>query len=126
MQSFRKMVLRLLGLLCLMSFQNLANGIMSQCQQIRAALHLKRQCLTSLCPSTTSPARAQYVIINELVRKHSKDSVVLFSTLPAPAVGTHTNESECLDYVDSLDLFCRGLPPTILLHSQSMTVTTAL
>jgi solute carrier family 12 (potassium/chloride transporters), member 9 len=72
------------------------------------------------------PAKAQHVILNDLMRKHSQDSVVLFSTLPAPAVGTHSSEAESADYVDSLDLLCQQLPPIILLHSQSMTVTTAL
>lgn len=72
------------------------------------------------------PAKAQHVILNELMRKHSQDSVVLFSTLPAPSLGTYASEGDSLDYIDSLDLLCHGLPPTILLHSHSMTVTTAL
>lgn len=72
------------------------------------------------------PAKAQHVILNELMRKYSQDSAVLFSTLPAPALGTHSNKADSVDYVDTLELLCQKLPPMVLLHSQSMTVTTAL
>jgi potassium/chloride transporter 9 len=72
------------------------------------------------------PARAQHVILNDMMLQTSKDSVVIFSTLPAPALGTYKSEQESLDYIESLELWCKDLPPVVLLHSQSMTVTTAL
>lgn len=72
------------------------------------------------------PANAQHVILNDMMRTTSKDAVVIFSTLPAPALGTHLSEEESWQYVESLDLWCQDLPPVILLHSQTMTVTTAL
>ncbi|ANB13938.1 Vhc1p [Sugiyamaella lignohabitans] len=72
------------------------------------------------------PAKAQHVILNDMMNQTSKDSVVIFSTLPAPSPGTHKSEDESLEYVESLELWCQDLPPMILLHSQSMTVTTAL
>lgn len=72
------------------------------------------------------PAKAQHVILNDMMWQTSKDSVVIFSTLPAPTIGTHKSEEESWQYVDSLDVWCDNLPPIILLHSQTMTVTTAL
>lgn len=72
------------------------------------------------------PATAQHVILNDLMRATSQDSAVIFSTLPAPALGTHLSEEESWQYVESLDIWCNDLPPVILLHSQTMTVTTAL
>ncbi|CAN6604331.1 vacuolar cation-chloride cotransporter 1 [Trichomonascus vanleenenianus] len=72
------------------------------------------------------PARAQHIILNDLMRTTSQDSAVIFSTLPPPVLGTHESEADSLDYVESLELWCADLPPIVLLHSQSMTVTTAL
>lgn len=72
------------------------------------------------------PANAQHVILNDIMRKTSKDSVVIFSTLPAPTLGTHLSMEESEQYVESLEVWCEDLPPVILLHSQTMTVTTAL
>lgn len=72
------------------------------------------------------PARAQHMILNCLMRNVSKDSTVIFSTLPAPAPGTHETERDSREYLRTLELFCENLPPTALIHSQSMTVTTAL
>lgn len=72
------------------------------------------------------PAKAQHVILNDMMYTISKDSAVIFSTLPAPPLGTHKSEEDSLEYVNSLELWCQDLPPVVLLHSQSMTVTTAL
>lgn len=72
------------------------------------------------------PAKAQHVILNDMMRSVSKESAVIFSTLPAPLLGTHKSEEDSLEYVNSLELWCKDLPPIVLLHSQSMTVTTAL
>lgn len=72
------------------------------------------------------PAKAQHLILNTLMKKESKDAVVLFSTLPAPAFGTHSSEKRADDYIQLLETFCAGLPPIVMIHSQSMTVTTSL
>lgn len=72
------------------------------------------------------PAKAQLVVLNDIMKTASQDSAVIFSTLPAPSPGTYKSESEAKDYVAGLELWCDGLPPVLLLHSQSMTVTTAL
>jgi len=72
------------------------------------------------------PAKAQHLILNDLMRTVSKDVPVIFSTLPAPVIGTHYNEEDCKEYLDNLQVWCDGLPPVFLINSQSMTVTTAL
>src|SRR5579859_2921425 len=45
------------------------------------------------------PARAQYLILNDLIRSHSEDTAVVFTTLPAPAQGTYQDEEKSLEYV---------------------------
>lgn len=74
------------------------------------------------------PAKGQHIILNELMRQHSKVDVtdVIFSTLPVPSLGTHLNEAESMEYASSLALMFSDLPPTVLLNSQTVTVTTAL
>nr|UJH94558.1 Vhc1 [Starmerella bombicola] len=72
------------------------------------------------------PARAQYLILNCLMRQVSKDASVIFSTLPAPALGTHAEETTAKKYHAGLKLLCEDLPPVALVHAQSMTVTTDL
>lgn len=72
------------------------------------------------------PAKAQHMILNDVMYQQSGNSTVIFTTLPAPAYGTYKSKAESLEYVESLELWCQDLPPVILLHSQSMTVTTAL
>lgn len=74
------------------------------------------------------PARGQHLILNELMRRHSSKDVteVIFSTLPAPAIGTHLDDEESLDYTNSLGIWLDGLVPVLLFNSQTVTVTTAL
>ncbi|KAK9462731.1 amino acid permease-domain-containing protein [Lipomyces oligophaga] len=72
------------------------------------------------------PARAQHLILNDLMRVQSEDAAVLLATLPAPMPQTYKSEEESIAYLDELDVWCRGLPPTLLVHSQNVTVTMAL
>ncbi|KFY22955.1 hypothetical protein V493_06204 [Pseudogymnoascus sp. VKM F-4281 (FW-2241)] len=72
------------------------------------------------------PCRAQHLILNELMRQNSKDTAVMFTTLPSPAPGTHTDEEACIAYVSDLDVLGRGCPPCLMVHSNSMTVTMSL
>ncbi|KAK7205702.1 amino acid permease-domain-containing protein [Myxozyma melibiosi] len=72
------------------------------------------------------PARAQHLILNDLMRTQSEDAAVLFATLPAPVPGTYKSEEESIAYLEELDLWLDELPPTLLVHSQSVTVTMAL
>jgi solute carrier family 12 (potassium/chloride transporters), member 9 len=85
-------------------------------------------------PSTASlplsfndlPSRAQHLILNEIILQNSDDTAVVFTTLPAPFEGTYKSETDSLNYVSDLEVLAGGLPPTLLVHSNSMTVTTNL
>ncbi|CCG84460.1 protein of unknown function [Taphrina deformans PYCC 5710] len=72
------------------------------------------------------PAKAQHLVINELIRNNSAYTGVLFTTLPPPSAGTYKDEARSEDYLEGLAILCDGLPPCILIHSKSLTVTTAL
>ena len=69
------------------------------------------------------PCRAQHLILNELMQQHSKDTAVLFTTLPSPVEGTCENEEDCVSYLSDLEVLWNGLPPVLMVHSNSMTVT---
>ena len=69
------------------------------------------------------PCRAQHLILNELMRQHSRDTAVLFTTLPSPVEGTCENEDDCVRYLSDLEALWKGLPPVLMIHSNSMTVT---
>ncbi|KAF2832136.1 hypothetical protein CC86DRAFT_340436 [Ophiobolus disseminans] len=69
------------------------------------------------------PCRAQHLILNELIRQQSEDTAVVFTTLPSPMEGTCDSESESVKYISDLEVLCLGLPPVLLVHSNSMTVT---
>jgi potassium/chloride transporter 9 len=72
------------------------------------------------------PSRAQHLILNELIRKHSADTVVMFTTLPSPLEGTSRSEDASIAYLSDLEVLCKECPPCLLVHSNSMTVTTSL
>lgn len=74
------------------------------------------------------PAKGQHLILNELMKVHSNhsDTAVIFSTLPAPQIGTHLNSEESLEYTSGLSTWLDGLPPVLLVNSQTVTVTTSL
>jgi potassium/chloride transporter 9 len=72
------------------------------------------------------PSRAQHLVLNELILQNSDDTAVIFTTLPAPSEGTYRSEADSLSYISDLEVLVGGLPPTLLVHSNSMTVTTNL
>lgn len=74
------------------------------------------------------PARGQHLILNELMKLHSNqgETAVIFSTLPAPQIGTHLNTEESLEYTSGLSTWLDGLRPVLLVNSQTVTVTTSL
>ena len=72
------------------------------------------------------PCRAQHLILNQLMMQNSKDTAVLFTTLPSPAEGTSTDENKCLQYLGDLEVLGRGGVPMMMVHSNSMTVTMSL
>ncbi|EWC46247.1 hypothetical protein DRE_04418 [Drechslerella stenobrocha 248] len=49
------------------------------------------------------PSVAQYLILNELMRKYSEDTAVLFTTLPSPLAGTYKSEAASVEYISGLD-----------------------
>ncbi|KAM9924175.1 hypothetical protein OXX59_004710 [Metschnikowia pulcherrima] len=74
------------------------------------------------------PAKGQHIILNELMKKLSKKehTAVIFSTLPAPQIGTHLDDDESFAYTNSLAIWLDDLAPILLLNSQAVTVTTSL
>ncbi|CAG8970971.1 hypothetical protein HYALB_00000952 [Hymenoscyphus albidus] len=72
------------------------------------------------------PCRAQHLILNELIQGHSELTAVVFTTLPSPVEGTCRDEEACGRYLGELEVLCRELPPVLLVHSNSMTVTMSL
>jgi potassium/chloride transporter 9 len=72
------------------------------------------------------PSRAQHLILNELMKQQSEYTAVIFTTLPSPIEGTCKDEKKCLAYLSDLEVLCKELPPTLLVHSNSMTVTVNL
>lgn len=50
------------------------------------------------------PSRAQHLILNELIRKHSQDTAVVFTTLPSPQSGTFKSEKDSLEYLTGLEV----------------------
>ena len=69
------------------------------------------------------PSRAQHLILNELMRQHSEQTAVIFTTLPTPSHGTSQSDDESASYLSDLEVLWQGLPPCLLVHSNSMTVT---
>ncbi|KJZ71882.1 hypothetical protein HIM_08727 [Hirsutella minnesotensis 3608] len=72
------------------------------------------------------PSRAQHLILNELMRQHSKYTAVLMSTLPIPAAGTSLDEAATIQYLSDVEVLCHELPPTMMVLSNNMTVTVSL
>ena len=72
------------------------------------------------------PSRAQHLILNELMRQHSKDTAVMFTTLPIPEENTCQSEEASLAYLSDVEVLCNGLPPVLLVLSNHMTVTVSL
>lgn len=71
------------------------------------------------------PCRAQHLILNELMARHAAEygTAVMFTTLPSPVEGTSLDADASDAYISDMQVFTRGLPPCLLVHSNSMTVT---
>lgn len=72
------------------------------------------------------PSRAQHLIVNELIRDKSNDTAVLMSTLPIPSEGTSSDKTKTIQYLSDIEVLCTGLPPILMVLSNSMTVTVNL
>jgi potassium/chloride transporter 9 len=69
------------------------------------------------------PCRAQHLILNDLIMGQSAETAVLLTTLPSPVEGTCESDSDSVRYLSDLEVLCQNLPPVLLVHSNSMTVT---
>lgn len=69
------------------------------------------------------PSRAQHLILNELMAQQSGDTAVIFTTLPSPVEGTSLSAEDSASYLSDLEVLWQDLPPCLLVHSNSMTVT---
>ncbi|KAJ5788362.1 hypothetical protein N7457_003352 [Penicillium paradoxum] len=69
------------------------------------------------------PSRAQHLILNELMAQQSGDTAVIFTTLPSPVEGTSLSVEDSASYLSDLEVLWQDLPPCLLVHSNSMTVT---
>ncbi|KAF5871683.1 putative cation chloride protein [Botrytis fragariae] len=72
------------------------------------------------------PCRAQHLILNQLIKSQSEETAVIFTTLPSPVEGTGGSREASEGYLGDLEVLCGGLPPVLLVHSNSMTVTVSL
>lgn len=69
------------------------------------------------------PSRAQHLILNELMVQQSSETAVIFTTLPSPVEGTSLHRADSESYLSDLEVLWQDLPPCLLVHSNSMTVT---
>jgi solute carrier family 12 (potassium/chloride transporters), member 9 len=72
------------------------------------------------------PCRGQHLILNELIKKQSAETAVVFTTLPSPEIGTCESEDDSIEYLSDLEVLLDGLPPVMMIHSNNMTVTVNL
>jgi len=73
------------------------------------------------------PNHAQYLILNELIRRYSTRSTsVVLTALPAPAPGTSTSERDSLAYLHQLQSLYSGGPPVFGVHATTLTMTMTL
>lgn len=70
--------------------------------------------------------KIQYKIVNELICSKSKDSKFIFTTLSLPQKDTSKSLSASKEYIENLETLVKNFPPTILIHSKSMSVTATL
>ncbi|KAG0684522.1 hypothetical protein C6P42_001664 [Pichia californica] len=70
--------------------------------------------------------RCQFMVLNEMMVKQSKDTDLIFTTLPIPEVGLHHNEVESVDYVVDLEVWTERLPAMLLMNAKTVTVTSNL
>ncbi|KAG6175174.1 hypothetical protein E4U51_006007 [Claviceps purpurea] len=72
------------------------------------------------------PSRAQHLILNELMRRHSKQTAVILTTLPIPSEGTSSDEKSTIQFLSDVELLCSELPPMLMVLSNNLTVTVSL
>jgi solute carrier family 12 (potassium/chloride transporters), member 9 len=82
---------------------------------------------TSMVTFNQLPNKAQYLILNELIRTNSSASTsVVLTALPAPEVGTSQDANRSLRYLQHLENLFSGGPPVLGVHAKQLTMTSAL
>ncbi|WFD35463.1 hypothetical protein MCUN1_002317 [Malassezia cuniculi] len=82
-------------------------------------------------PETVSfnglPNKAQYLILNELIRRNSSQSTsVVITALPAPERGSSASPSASSEYLAQLQTLYGGGPPVLGVHATTITMTMSL
>ncbi|KAN0062471.1 hypothetical protein ACQY0O_005002 [Thecaphora frezii] len=73
------------------------------------------------------PNKAQYLILNELIRINSSaETSVVLTALPAPEPGTSRDEIKSLRYLEQLESLFTGGPPVLGVHAKTLTMTMSL
>ncbi|GAC94804.1 hypothetical protein PHSY_002377 [Pseudozyma hubeiensis SY62] len=73
------------------------------------------------------PNKAQYLILNELIRINSSAATgVVLTALPAPEPGTSADELKSLRYLEQLESLFSGGPPIMGVHAKTLTMTMSL
>ena len=73
------------------------------------------------------PNKAQYLILNELIRINSSAATgVVLTALPAPEPGTSLDELKSLRYLEQLESLFNGGPPIMGVHAKTLTMTMSL
>ncbi|PWN38227.1 uncharacterized protein FA14DRAFT_143118 [Meira miltonrushii] len=81
----------------------------------------------SLVTFNQLPNKAQYLILNELIRTNSSASTsVVLTALPAPEAGTSQDPNRSLRYLQHLENLFSGGPPVLGVHAKQLTMTSAL
>ena len=73
------------------------------------------------------PNQAQYLILNELIRRNSSQSTsVVLTALPAPEPATSYSQDASDAYLAQLQLLYGGGPPVLGVHAKTQTMTMSL
>ncbi|PWN46609.1 hypothetical protein IE53DRAFT_20544 [Violaceomyces palustris] len=73
------------------------------------------------------PNKAQYLILNELIRVNSSAATsVVLTALPAPEPGTSQDELKSHKYLEQLESLFTGGPPVLGVHAKTLTMTMSL
>ena len=73
------------------------------------------------------PNKAQYLILNELIRRNSSQATsVVLTALPAPEPGASASKEASDRYLAQLQSLYGGGPPVLGVHAKTLTMTMSL
>jgi len=73
----------------------------NQAQQPKSIDHLES---TPALSFNDLPSRGQHLILNELIKRYSSDTAVLFTTLPSPPPNSCKSEQDSMAYLEGLEV----------------------